>query len=129
MVKSLSGKLYGDKGDLSKALAEELLENDVELVSNVRKIMKKKVISLWDLKKRLLIETINDQLKNISYVEHTRHLSPNGFMLNMLAGLIAYCLKENQPSIAEAVNIVAMIYFNYAALIWLSLTSSAGLFI
>ena len=101
-VTSLTGKLYGDKGYLSKALSDELLESGVELVTNVRKNMNKKVISLWDkamLKKRFLIETINDQLKNISYVHHIRHQSINGFMLNMLAGLIAYCLKENKPSI------------------------------
>ena len=87
---------------MSKALAEELLESGVELVTSVRKNMKKKAISLWDkamLRKRFLIETINDQLKNISYVEHTRHRSHNGFRLNMLAGLIAYCLKESKPSI------------------------------
>ena len=59
-------------------------------------------MSLWDramLKKRFIIETINDQLKNISYVEHTRHRSINGFMTNMLGGLIAYCLKEKKPSL------------------------------
>ena len=101
MVTSLTGKLYGDKGYLSKALSEQILEGGVELVTNVRKNMKKTVISLWDkamLKKRFLIETINDQLKNISYVHNTRHRS-NGFMHNILAGLIAYCLKENKPSI------------------------------
>jgi len=102
MVASLSGKLYGDKGYLSKALAGELLEGGVELITNVRSNMKKKAISLWDkamLSKRYLIETINDQLKNISYVEHTRHRSVSGFMTNMLAGLIAYCIKEVKPSI------------------------------
>ena len=51
------------------------------------------------LKKRFLIETINDQLKNISYVEHSIHRSTNEFMIDMLAGLIAYCLKANKPRI------------------------------
>jgi hypothetical protein len=102
MAASLTGKLYGDKGYLSKALTGELLENGVELVTNVRSNMKKKAISLWDkamLLKRCLIETINDQLKNIAYVEDTRHRSVSGFMTNMLAGLIAYCIKEDKPSI------------------------------
>lgn len=102
MVSALSGKLYGDKGYLSKALSDELLAKDVELLTNVRKNMKKKAMSLWDraiLKKRFIIETINDQLKNISYIEHSRHRSITGFMINMLAGLIAYCLKENKPSL------------------------------
>ena len=64
--------------------------------------MKKKAMSLWDraiLNKRFIIETINDQLKNISYIEHSRHRSHHGFMLNMLAGLVAYCLKEDKPSL------------------------------
>ena len=102
MVTPFSGKLYGDKGYLGKALSGELWEQGVELVTNVRKNMKKKAMSLWDramLKKRFIIETINDQLKNISYVEHTRHRSINGFMITMLGGLIAYCLKENKPAL------------------------------
>jgi len=57
-------------------------------------------MSLWDrvmLSKRFIIETINDQLKNISFIEHSRHRSVNGFMLNLLAGLVAYCLKKDKP--------------------------------
>jgi hypothetical protein len=64
--------------------------------------MKKKFISLWDraiLKKRFIIETVNDQLMNISYIEHSRHRSVHGFMLNLLGGLIACCLKEDKPSL------------------------------
>lgn len=64
--------------------------------------MKKKFISLWDralLKKRFIIETVNDQLKNISCIEHTRHRSIHGFVWNMLGSLIAYCLKENKPKL------------------------------
>jgi hypothetical protein len=54
--------------------------------------MKAKAISLWFramLLKRYIIETINDQLKNISYMEHSRHRNMNGFMSNLLAGLLA----------------------------------------
>ena len=57
---------------------------------------------LWDratLKKRFIIETVNDQLKNISHIEHSRHRSEHRFMLNLLGGLIAYCLKEEKPSL------------------------------
>ena len=102
MAESLFGKLYGDKGYISQALPGELLEKGVELITTVRKNMKKKFISLWDraiLKKRFIIETVNDQLKNISYIEHSRHRSEHGFMLNLLGGLIAYCLKEEKPSL------------------------------
>ena len=102
LAQGLTDKLYGDKGYLSKALAASLFEKGVTLVTTVRKNMKAKAISLWDramLSKRFIIETINDQLKNISYIEHSRHRSMNGFMLNLLAGLVAYCLKESKPSL------------------------------
>ena len=100
LAQGLTGKLYGDKGYLSKALEANLFDKGVALITTVRKNMKAKAISLWDramLWKRFIIETINDQLKNISYIEHSRHRSMNGFMLNLLAGLVAYCLKENKP--------------------------------
>ena len=102
MANSIFGKLYGDKGYISKALSGELREKGVTLITTVRKNMKKKFISLWDraiLKKRFIIETVNDQLKNISYIDHSRHRSVHGFMLNLLGGLIAYCLKKEKPSL------------------------------
>ena len=100
MADAIFGKLYGDKGYISKELSGELLDKGVELITTIRKNMKKKFISLWDralLKKRFIIETVNDQLKNISYIEHSRHRSVHGFMLNLLGGLIAYCLKDTKP--------------------------------
>ncbi|AFI85876.1 IS982 family transposase [Methylophaga nitratireducenticrescens] len=102
MVKGLFGKLYADKGYISQALSGKLYDQGIELITNVRKNMKPKLLSLWDrilLKKRFIIETINDQLKNISQIEHSRHRSLHGFMLNLMGGLIAYCLKEDKPSI------------------------------
>jgi IS5 family transposase len=102
LAQGLTDKLYGDKGYLSKALAANLIEKGVTLVTSVRKNMKAKAIYLWDramLSKRYIIETINDQLKNISYIEHSRHRSMNSFMLNLLAGLVAYCLKKNKPTL------------------------------
>jgi len=102
LAEGLTDKLYGDKGYLSKALEADLLDKGVSLITTVRKNMKAKAISLWDramLSRRYIIETINDQLKNISYIEHSRHRSMNGFMLNLLAGLVAYCLNENKLSL------------------------------
>jgi hypothetical protein len=46
------------------------------------------------LRKRSIIETINDQLKNISQIEHTRHRSVTNFTVNLIAGLIAYTHQE-----------------------------------
>ena len=44
-------------------------------------------------------ETIIDQLKNISQIEHTRHRSPINFMVNLLGGLIAYCHQPKKPAL------------------------------
>jgi hypothetical protein len=102
LAKELSGKLYGDKGYISQALSNNLFDKGVELVTNVKKNMKTKLLSAWDkamLSRRFIIETINDQLKNITQVEHSRHRSVHGFMLNIVAGLIAYSLKDNKPSL------------------------------
>jgi len=51
------------------------------------------------LRGRGIIETINDQLKNIEQIEHTRHRSPVNFGTNLLAGLIAYQLQPKKPSL------------------------------
>lgn len=102
LASNLPDKLYGDKGYLSKALEANLFEKGVQLITTVRKNMKAKAMSLWDramLSKRFIIETINDQLKNISFIEHSRHRSVNGFTLSLMAGLVAYCLKESKPSL------------------------------
>ncbi|EIX6432133.1 IS982 family transposase [Salmonella enterica] len=102
LAKGLTGQLYGDKGYISQPLAEKLASEGVNLITGVRKNMKAKALSAFDklmLSKRFIIETINDQLKNISQIEHTRHRSLHGFMLNMVCGLVAYCLRENKPSV------------------------------
>ncbi|MFT4836127.1 MAG: hypothetical protein ACI9IJ_001046, partial [Psychromonas sp.] len=105
LCKNLTGKLYADKGYIGKKLAEKLSKTDVDLVTTVRENMKAKVISAFDramLSKRYIIETINDQLKNISQIEHSRHRSSTGFMINLMSGLVAYCLKKKKPKIKLA---------------------------
>ncbi|PCS23981.1 hypothetical protein BTN49_0347 (plasmid) [Candidatus Enterovibrio escicola] len=64
--------------------------------------MNPKVMKLWDhlmLRKRFIIETIFDQLKNISQIEHSRHCRCTSFMINLLAGLIAYLFQPKKLSI------------------------------
>src|SRR5437667_59739 len=51
------------------------------------------------LRKRAIIETITDQLKNICQIEHSRHRSPINFLVNLVAGLIAYCHQPKKPSL------------------------------
>ena len=115
MTENLSGKLFGDKGYLSQAMFETLYERGLELITSLRKNMKAKLMPLADkllLRKRFIIETINDQLKNISQIEHTRHRSPTNFAVNLIAGLIAFTLQPKKPSIRfpeEFVQLPALI--------------------
>ena len=102
LTKNFVGKLFGDKGYISKKLTELLALDDVELITKLKKNMKPKIIALFDkvmLRKRSIIETINDQLKNISQIEHSRHRSLTNCMINVVAGLLAYSYQEKRPSI------------------------------
>jgi hypothetical protein len=102
LVRYLTGKLFADKGYISKELSEDLYLQDLKLITKLKKNMKDKMMSLIDklvLRKRSLIETVNDQLKNISQIEHTRHRSIWNFMVNILGSLIAYCVQPKKPSL------------------------------
>ena len=96
-ARQMFGKLFGDKGYISKALTSCLQLEQVRLVTGVKKKMKNKLVNLYDklmLRKRAIIEMVNDQLKNISQIEHTRHRSLWNFLGNVAAGLIAYSFRE-----------------------------------
>ncbi len=102
MTDTLTGKLFADKGYISQSLSQQLQQKGIQLVTSIRKNMKPKLVSLFDkllLRKRSIIETVNDQLKNISQIEHTRHRSLKNFLVNMIAGLIAYTKQPKKPSI------------------------------
>ncbi len=102
VLKNVSGKLYADKGYISKKLFETLYEKGITLVTNIRKNMKNRLLPIMDkllLRKRSVIETVNDQLKNMCDIEHTRHRSPTNAMVNLVAGLIRYTYFEKKPSI------------------------------
>lgn len=103
LVEHLFGRVFGDKGYLSQPLANQLMEDyAVKLITKVRSNMKKQVIDEGEkffLRKRAIVETIYDQLKNISQIEHSRHRSLVGFMINVVGGLIAYCHQPKKPSL------------------------------
>jgi len=102
LVKGLFGKLFGDKGYISAKKAEALLQQGLQLITGLKARMKNRLMPLLDkllLRKRAIMETINDQLKNISQIEHTRHRSPTNFVVNLLSGLIAYTHQDKKPSI------------------------------
>ena len=107
--KRIFGKLFGDKGYISKDLFEQLFIDGVHLITKIKKNMKNSLMLLQDkiaLRKRALIETVNDELKNICQVEHTRHRSFDNFITNLLSGLIAYSFFDKKPSINLQEDIV-----------------------
>jgi len=102
LAQGLFGKLFGDKGYISKNWFEALFNDGVQLITPCKKNMKNRLIPLLDkilLRKRALIETVNDQLKNICHIEHSRHRSVFNFMVNLVAGLIAYTYRDKKPSL------------------------------
>ena len=102
LLKRIWGKLYGDKGYVSKKLGEMLFADGIHFITGIRKNMKNCLMPLLDkimLRKRSIIETINDQLKNICMVEHSRHRSFHNFINNLLAGIIAYSFLPKKPAV------------------------------
>ena len=101
-IKKIIGKLVGDKGYLSEKLSNILFINGIQLITKLRKNMKGKIMSISDsilLRKRAVIESVNDELKNICQIEHTRHRCFANFISNMITGLIAYSFFPKKPSI------------------------------
>ncbi len=102
----LFGKVFGDKGYIPKDLFAKLLQENIQLITGLRKNMKNQLMDLQDKRfrrKRSIIETINDRLKNISQIEHSRHRRFINFLINLISGLIAYALQPSKP----ALNLVA----------------------
>lgn len=96
------GKLFADKGYIGQELFEMLFINGIQLMTSLRKKMKGSLMSLSDsilLRKRSVIETINDVLKNTCQIEHSRHRSFGNFITNLISGLIAYTFLPTKPKI------------------------------
>lgn len=105
MADDIIGLLFGDKGYISKNLFLSLYKRGLKLVTGIKKMMKNQLVILHEkilLRKRSLIETVFDYLKNKLQLEHTRHRSPLNFLIHILATLIIYQLKPSKPSISMA---------------------------
>lgn len=107
LFRGLFGKVFGDKGYISKDIFEEYLAKGIQLITTLKKNMKPKIMPYMDkilLRKRSVIETVNDFLKNICQIDHTRHRAPHNFLVNLLAGLVAYSRLPKKPSIRLGAN-------------------------
>jgi transposase len=106
LVHKLFGKIFGDKGYISQPLYDLLLRTfGIQLVTKLRSNAKNRLpMSLMDrilLRKRAIVESVIDQLKNISQIEHSRHRSVTSFLVNLLCGLIAYAHQPKKPSLGR----------------------------
>jgi hypothetical protein len=103
LAQTLFGKLFGDKGYIDKKLFERLFVlRGVRLITRLKSNMKNCLMPLLDkllLRKRAISETIIDQLKNISQIEHSRHRSVINYFADIVTGLIAYTYREKLPSL------------------------------
>ncbi len=103
LCQGLFGQLFADKGYLGKDLTETLARQGIHLITPLRKNMKPIARTDFEkalLRRRALIETVFDELKNLCQIEHTRHRSVANFVVNLMAGIITYCLSDNKPTLS-----------------------------
>jgi transposase len=102
LVRQLWGKLFGDRGYISQELFEPLWAQGLQLITKRKRNMKNKLMPLFDkllLRQRALLECVNDQWKNISQIEHTRHRNPINGIVNMITALVAYTFQPKKPAL------------------------------
>src|SRR5512144_1643333 len=111
LCRGLFGYLLADKGYIAQWLTQALAERNIHLITTRRKTMKpapRTEVEKAFLRRRCLIETVVDELKNRCQIEHTRHRSVGNFLLNLMAGIVAYCLADNKPTLQlMRVNVLA----------------------
>ena len=84
LLQQIFGKVFADKGYVLQKLAKQLWQQTVvQLITKLRPTMKNPLL----LRKGSIIETIIDQLKNISPIEHSCHPSPVNFLVNLVGGI------------------------------------------
>ena len=108
LTAALQGKVFADKGYLSKALLERLWQRGLHLVTSIRRNMKNYLMPLLDkllLRKRFIIETLFNKLKSGMGLEHTRHRSPINALVHIVSCLAAYTLAQPKGTIANSGHI------------------------
>jgi len=98
LTQGLQGKLFGDKGYISKSLFDKLYARNIRLFTGIRRDMKNHLLEIEDkilLRKRTLIESVFNVLKNRMNLEHTRHRSPLNFLVHLLACLVSYAIIKS----------------------------------
>jgi hypothetical protein len=104
ITRHLTGKLYADKGYISREVFSKLWQRGLHLITGIRRNMRNQLMLLGDkimLRKRFVIETVFDILKCDMGLEHTRHRSPVNAMVHVLSCLVAYAYRPGKPSISR----------------------------
>lgn len=107
LSKDLKGRLFGDKGYISKKLVEKLVGRGIDFFTKAKKNMAKHILSEENnflLYKRGLVETVIDHLKAYCQLSHTRHRSPINFLVNTVAAIVAYAYKPEKPTFSLNLN-------------------------
>lgn len=100
-IDAIYGKFVGDKGYIKKELFDKLFVGGIQLITKLKSNMKGGLRSVADTilhRKRIVIETINDEQKNIAQVEHSRHRSFDNFIVNLFSAIAAYCFFPKKLS-------------------------------
>lgn len=101
-LKNYTENSFADKGYISPKLFESLFDDGIHLVTGIKANRKNRLMPLWDrimLRKRYIIECINDMLKNTGKLVHSRHRSINNFIMNLVSAIAAYCFYDNKPEV------------------------------
>ena len=100
-LNNIKGKLCADKGYIGNTLFETLFLNGIQLITKIKNNMKNVLMNINDkilIRKRAVIKTVNDELKNIAQIEHSRHQSFKCFIANALLLLLPIAsLTRNPP--------------------------------
>ena len=106
MTAELEGKMFADKGYISKALFQRLWQRGLHLITGIRRNMKNYLLPILDkilLRKRFIIETLFDKLKSQMGLEHTRHRSPTNAFVHILSCIAAYVLAQPKIKMGKIV--------------------------
>ena len=110
LATGLTGKLYADKGYISKPLFADLWQDGLQLITGIRKTMRNYLMPLADklmLRARFILETVLDVLKQAQGLEHSRHRSPVNAFVHILSCIVAYGLKPIKPKIKRNIRLNA----------------------
>ena len=102
VTKSLAGRLFGDRGYISQPLFKKLYKRGLKLITGIKKTMKNKLMNLCEkllLRKRNVIESVNNILKHTFKIDHSRHRCVKNFYANVFAAIAAYSFHQHKPAI------------------------------